>query len=187
MNRQITKCMFALILLTGLLSTTLVSTVEAQEPAEVPAEMAVLKHEVGKWDAAIKFWLPGGGDEPTESEGVETCTMVGEHWLVSHFSYEAFGQKFGGHGVFGFDSEKGHYVGTWYSSDSPNAIPMIGKYDEESKTITYEMDGLDGMGNPMKGKVMTTYVDDDQKNFEMHIDMGEGTLHKMMEVKYTRK
>ena len=49
------------------------------------------------------------------------------------------------------------------------------------------MSGKDEKGNPLKGKVMTTYVDDKQKNFEMHIDFGGGMLHKMMEVKYTRK
>ena len=168
------------------LSATLPATLSAQETAAVPEEMAILKHEVGQWDAEIKFWMPGT-DGVTESTGVETCSMIGEHWLNSQFDYEAFGQKFGGHGVFGFDSEKKHYVGTWYSSDSPHPIPMTGTWDADSKTITYEMSGKDGMGNPLKGKVMTTYVDDNQKNFEMHIDVGGGTLHKMMEVKYTRK
>ena len=79
-------------------------------------------------------------------------------------------------------------MGTWYSSDSPHPIPLInGKWDEASKTLTYEMDGLDGMGNPLKGKIMNTYTDESNKKFEMHMDFGDGTLQKMMEITYTKK
>ena len=188
MKRRVITCLLSSFLLCGILSNANAQDSTEQMQSAPPApELAILKHEEGKWDAAIKFWLPGGPTEPMESTGSEINTMVGEYWLSTQLDYEVMGQKYGGHGVFGFDSEKKRYVGTWYSSDSPNPIQMTGKWDEESKTVTYEMDGIDGMGNPLKGKIMNTYIDASSKKFEMHMDMGDGNMHKMMEIMYSKK
>jgi hypothetical protein len=174
------------ILFTGLNVAVAQEQAEFATPAASP-EHAVLKHDIGQWDAAIKMWIPGAGDEAMESGGTETNFMVGDFWIVNQFEYEAMGQKFSGHGVYGYDAEAKKYVGTWYSSDSPVAIPMQGDWDATTKTMTMTMDGVDGMGNPIKGKTVSTYPDARHKTFEMHLDMGDGTLHKMMEVKYTKK
>ncbi len=176
-------CLTCMVLLPGLLS--------AQENTlatpEASAGHAILKKDIGIWDAEIKIWLPGQGDQPMLSKGTETNKMVGDFWIVNQFDYEMMGQTFGGHGVFGFDPASGKYSGTWYSSDSPTAIPMEGQWDESTKTMTMSMDGTDSFGNPIKGKTVSTYVDDNHKTFEMHLDLGDGEMHKMMEVRYTRK
>lgn len=152
--------------------------------AQPSEEHGVLQHEVGMWDADITMTFPG--QEPIQSKGSETCRMVGKFWVVSDLEYEFMGQEMGGHGAFGFDASTGKYVGSWMGSDNPNVLHMVGEFDKESKTMSYELSGNDQGGNPMKGKVVTIYVDDNHKNFELHFDMGDGMV-KVMEIKYTKK
>lgn len=153
--------------------------------AQPSPEHEVLNHEVGTWDAEVTMHLPGQ-DQPIESQGTETNKMVGKFWVVSDFKYEFMGQPMGGHGTFGFDPSSGKYVGSWMGSDNPYVIHMVGEYDEKTRKMTYQMEGKDQTGGPMKGKIVNTYVDDDHKTFEMFFDIG-GEMTKLMEVKYTKK
>ena len=148
-------------------------------------EHQVLKMDAGQWDAEITMNLPGM-DQPLKSSGSESSRMVGEYWVVSDLTYDFNGQQMGGHGTFGFDPESRRYVGFWHGSDVPYVMHMDGQYDEASKTMTYQFEGKDPTGAPVRGKTVTRYIDDDHKTFELHFEMGEQTV-KMMEIAYTRK
>ena len=86
--------------------------------------------------------------------------MIGDFWIVSDFSGDFEGMAFTGHGQFGYDAGKKKYVGTWIDSFSPNVTKMVGTYDADKKTMTYETSGVGMDGNPSKGKNVVVYGED---------------------------
>lgn len=151
---------------------------------EPSPEHALLKNDVGVWDAALTFYTPG--QEPVKTKGVETGKMIGDFWVFSHIEYEFMGMNFSGLGSYGFDPDSKKYVGSWLGSDGPHASHMVGDYDAETKTFTYEMTYKDPSGNPGKGKIILKNPDANHRHFELHMDMGQG-LTKFLEIDYTKK
>lgn len=145
---------------------------------------AVLKKEHGKWDAAIKMWIGEGA--PQEFKGEEENKPVGELWTASTFKGDFFGQKFVGHGTFGYDPEQKKYVGVWVDSSKPYPDHMVGDYDAESKTLTMLTKGKDPTGAETAGKNVTVLKDANTRIFTMYMKDGE-KYRKSMEITYTRK
>lgn len=150
-------------------------------------EHKVLEMETGTWDGNIKMWMPGAGEEPVRSTGTEVCHTVGPFWVVTDLDYEAFGRKLGGHGTFGYDPGNGKYRGFWMGVDSPYPLMMTGEFDENTNTMTWAFTGKDPTGNPLSGKVITTFKGDNKKHFQLFMDIGQDKLFKIMEIDYTRK
>lgn len=175
----------ALLLLFALVASV---PVLAQEPAQPTEQHQVLKADVGSWNADIKMWMAGPDAEPMSSKGVETNHMMGGLWLLSKFEGEFAGQKFTGHGQFGYDPVKKKYIGTWIDSMNPHMSTMEGTYDAKSKTMTMLSEGIDGnSGQMMKGKNVGKQIDKDTRLFTMYMFTPGGDEVKIMEIKYTRK
>ena len=156
----------------------------AQDPAATSV-MDVLKKDVGTWDAKIKMWM--GPGEPTESIGTETNKMIGDFWIVSDFSGDMMGAPFTGHGVSGYDEKTKKITGTWVDSMSPFPMKMTGSYDAASKTCSYDTDGMDPTGNPMKGKMTVVHKADGTHVMTMFGPSPEdGKMMKQMEIHYTK-
>ena len=156
----------------------------AQFPSAT-AEHAVLKKEVGSWDATVKMWVAGPDKDPVTSTASETNKMMGEMWLVSDFTSTIRGQSFSGHGIFGYDPEKKKYTGTWVDSMMPSMAIMAGD-DKEKETMTYLMDGKGPDGKPQKTKLVTVFKDKDTRVMMMFAE-AEREFVKSMEMIYTRK
>ncbi len=98
-------------------------------------ELDVLKLEEGVWDAAIEFPAASPGAAPTTAHGVQTNTFVtGNGWIKNDFSVDA---KYGGHGTWGYDAEKGKYVGIWVDSNQDYIRVDEGTFDEATQTMTW--------------------------------------------------
>lgn len=185
-------------LCTLLIVSLFASLASAQDGKAAPDEMqmqmpkptkahAVLKKEVGNWEADVQVWMSPTG-EPTKTKGKETVKMMGDFWTISHFEFEFMGQPAFGHGVFGYDPNTKKYIGTWHDSMSPWPSRMTGTYDESKKTMTYMMNGKDIAGKDQKSKIIISYPDDKTKTFEMHSPIpGSDKLMKTVQMNYTKK
>jgi hypothetical protein len=184
-------CLAAVCLVTVLQSMVMLVGVASAQEAMSPAatqEHAVLKNDVGTWDATMKIYsVPG--EEPAVSEATETNELLpGGIWLLSNFEGEIMGMPFSGHGVTGYDPVEKKYVGTWVDSMSPNMMRMEAEYDPATKTMTGYGEGRDpASGEMIKNKQISRTIDDDTRTFEMLMPDGEGGYQKMMEVEYTRR
>ena len=165
----------------------------AQGPEAAP-EHAILKKDVGTWDATIKFWMGPDGKadpsaQPMESKGTETGRLVGEFWLVSDFKGEFAGMPFEGHGTTGFNPQTKKFQGSWVDSMNPFAMHMESTYDERTKTMTSLGKGVGPDGKETKSKSTVVYDGDNKRTFTMY-DLKAGTDNewlRSMEIVYTRQ
>ena len=160
----------------------------AQGP-QVPAEMKVLEHEVGKWTAEMKIWAEGPNADPMVVKATEVNELkLGGFWIVSQFEADMFGSKYSGMGQFGYDPKKKKYIGTWTESMSPYLSVMEGDYDAATKSFTYETMMMDSQTNqPVATKIVTKMIDKDHRVMTMYAAPSPGADPvKTMEVNYTR-
>ncbi|MGI9517778.1 MAG: DUF1579 domain-containing protein [Pirellulaceae bacterium] len=162
--------------------------VTAQFPT-ASEEHKILKQEEGDWDASITMYMGPAGpyDPPQTSPGKESNRMIGDFWIVSDFSGDFEGMPFTGLGQFGFDPAQQKYVGTWIDSFSPNATKMVGTYDAETRTMSYDTIGVGMDGNPSKGKNVVVYESEDKRTMTMYAAApGTDDMIKVMDIVYTR-
>ena len=148
-------------------------------------EHALLKKDVGTWDATVEMMAPG--EAPSTSKGVETNRMIGDLWLVSDFKSSFMGQPFEGHGTAGWDPAKKKYVGTWIDTMSTSVGTSEATYDAATKTVTGTMNGVDPAGKPSTMKTTTAYPDDNTRVFTMYMSGADGKEVPTMRITYKRR
>ncbi len=171
------------------LTLALSATGLAQFPEPAP-EHKIVMQDVGEWDAVVKLWMNEQGTadesvEPMVSKGTEVNRKLGEFWCISTFKGEFAGMPFEGHSVSGFDPIKKKFVGSWTDTFSPNAMHMIGTYDEKTKTLTSQTKGIGMDGKEVIGKSTLVYKDAKTRLFTTY-EMVDGKPVKSMEITYTR-
>ena len=113
--------------------------------------------------------------------------LAGGLWMLSSFEGEFGGAKFEGRGQFGFDANKGKYVGTWIDSMSPNMSLLEGSYDAKTKTMTYTGEGVGPDGkSKYTQKMVTTTKDDGSRVFTLYMKMDKDEV-KFMEITYQKR
>lgn len=160
----------------------------AQFPSPSP-EHAVLKKEVGTWDATISIYTaPDGSILPTPmtEKGVETNKLVGSFWLVSSFKGNFAGMPFEGHGTQGFDPVKKKFVGQWIDSLSVTPMTMEGTYDDEKKTLSMKSEIMSPDGELVKGRSVAIHKDENTRSVVM-FNIIDGKETKTMAIEYVRK
>lgn len=160
---------------------------DAQDDFQMPTpapEMDYLKKDLGSWDCTVKFWTEPNA-EPLIDKATETNRMMGGFWMLSNFEGKVGGMDFKGHGTYGFDAEKKHYVGTWMDSLTPFAMQMTGKVDKATETITYTGEGP-GMDGKLHTHTLATCYKDGKRVMTMHVET-DGKKNKLMEITYTKK
>jgi hypothetical protein len=181
-------------------AATLVGSAAAQEkkesaPAqgqEMPSpkpgpEHAILKKDVGVWDATVETMMERGG-KPSVSKGVETNTLLGGGlWLIEDFQAEFLGAPFQGHGITGYDPSKKKYVGTWVDSMSTGLSTSEGTYDPKTQTMTARFEGPGPDGTPMKMRTTTEWKDANTRVFTMYSPAGRGEEFVVMRISYKRR
>jgi hypothetical protein len=172
--------------------STICQPARAQEQQQPPVPQAteahkLLQKDVGTWDAEITLF-PGEGAEPAKSKGTETCKMLkGDMWLMSHFEGEMAGMEFAGAGMFGYDPTEKKYVGIWADSMSPHMMTIKGEYDAATNTMTSTGEGKEPSGGTFVAKLISRYLEDGTRTFEMHMRGPNGEFTKMMAIKYKRR
>ncbi len=168
---------------------SLASAAAAQAPP-VPQpgpEHAVLKSDVGTWDATVEMIVPPGAQAPPPSKGVETNTLLGGLWLVTDFKGDMMGSPFGGHGIAGWDPTKKKYVSVWTDTMSPGLLTGESTYDASKKTMTGWMEGPDMSGKVTKMTSVVEYKDPDTRVFTMSGAGPDGKSAPMMRITYKRR
>jgi hypothetical protein len=95
--------------------------------------------------------------------------------------------KFAGAGTFGYDPIEKKYVGTWADSMSPHLMIIKGDYNPATKTLTSTGEGKEPSGQTYQSKLISRYLDDGTRTFEMQMRGPDGNFTKMMEIKYKRR
>jgi Protein of unknown function (DUF1579) len=165
----------------------------AQGPEASP-EHAILKKDVGTWDATMKFWMGPDGKadpsaQPMESKGTENGRLVGEFWLINDFNGDFGGMPFEGHGTTGYNPQAKKFQGSWVDSMTPFAMHMEGTYDEKTKTMTSMGKGVGPDGKETKSKSTVVYDGDNKRTMTMY-ELKAGTENewvRSMEIVYTRQ
>lgn len=154
--------------------------VAAQPPEVKPGpEHKRLGAMVGNWNATVK------------TQGQESHAQSVNRWgpghlfVLQNFTGEFGGQKFEGHGITGYDTNKKKYMGVWVDSMSPGLMTTEGTFDEASKTYTEHGEGIGPDGKPFKMKMTTEHPDKDSMVFKMY-DVKDGNESLQMTIEYKR-
>jgi hypothetical protein len=156
-------------------------------PAQPGPEHAILKKDVGTWDATVEMSGPPGTPAMV-SKGTETVSVtLGGLWQVSEFKADLGGMAFEGRGTVGYDPAKKKYVGTWIDSMTAGLSLMEATYDPAKKAMTGWMEGPDPAGKVMKMKEVTEWKDDDTRVFTMFTATPDGKETPTMKITYKRR
>lgn len=158
----------------------------AQEMPKPGPEQAILKQDVGVWDATVESWM-APGQPPAVSKGVDTVSMIGEFWSVDDFKSEFMGQPFHGTGTTGYDPFKKKYVGTWVDSMAPSLNVGEFTYDAKTKTMSGVSEGPGMDGKPMKMRQTTEWKDADNKVYSIYSAGPDGKEMLFMRITYKRR
>jgi hypothetical protein len=164
------------------------AAVSAQAPPMVTAgpEHAVLKEDVGIWDASIEMMMPGAPAMPP-SKGVETSVMgCNGLCLITDFKGELMGAPFQGHGVSTWDPAKKKYVGSWSDSMAPGLALTESTWDAAKKTMSGSMLAPDGSGGSAAMRSAVEYSEG-KRVFSMFTTGPDGKEMPTMRITYTRR
>ena len=155
-----------------------------QAPRPGP-EHAVFAKDVGTWDVEVEI-RPGPGAAPIASTGVTTSRLAcGGMWLLSDFVNETTG--FEGHGVFGYDPAKKHYVGTWVDPMRTFLSVGEGSWDEATETMTFTNESRRPDGQVLRWRETTTTRDADTLVWRQYFPLPGGGEFEMMTATYRRR
>jgi hypothetical protein len=151
-------------------------------------EHAVLKMDVGTWDASVEM-VPGPGAPPMTSKGVEVNTIgCGGMCLITDFKGELMpGVPFQGHGVATWDSVKKKYAGSWTDSMSTGLAITEGTYDPASKKVTGSMEGPSMTGEVVKSRTVVEYKGTNSRVMTAFAPGPDGKEMQLVRITYTRR
>jgi hypothetical protein len=163
----------------------------AQDAPPMPKpgpEHAVLKMDVGTWDAAVEI-NAGPGAEPMKSKGVEVNTLgCGGLCLITDFKGEMLpGMPFHGHGTTAWDVTKKKYRTSW--TDSMSQGLSIGEvtWDPKAKKMAGTMEGPDQSGQVMKLRTVAEYSGENSRVMTGYAAGPDGKEMQIMRITYTRR
>jgi hypothetical protein len=150
-------------------------------------EHAVLKMDVGTWDAVVEF-MPAPGASPLTSKGVEVNTIgCGGLCLITDFKGQAMGAPFHGHGVMTWDVVKKKYIGSWTDSMSTGLATSEGTYDAATKKWTGTMEGPDMTGAVAKSRTVSEWRDSNTRVMTAFAAGPDGKEMQVMRITSTRR
>jgi len=154
------------------------------EPPKPGKHHEHLKAFAGSWDYEAIFSTGAGSSRST---GTSTETMSPDGlWLV--MDTRASGDVvFWGHGIVGFDSSKGKYVGVWVDSMGDYMALSEGECSDDGKTQTVWTEVKGAAGKPVKMKQVSHLVDADNKTHVMSITGPDGKDMEVAKITFTRK
>ena len=182
-TQRILKCLAVVVV--GL---ALPLSVSAQPPQSPVTEFQnILRKDVGAWNAEVKLWMNGPDGEPMVSKAVEKNRSIGEIWIITEFKGDVGGQKFEGHGQYGYNSRTKKYTGTWIDSMNNEIAIMEGTWNADKKELTMFRPFTEPDGSKVQTKSITSYTDAYNKTWAMYKNNPDGTWLKFMEITYKRR
>ncbi len=148
---------------------------------------SILADHTGEWKTTTTYWLDPAAP-PQKYEGTAKNEMImGGRYLKSYFTGDMMGMPFEGMSLEGYDNAKKEYTSIWIDNFGTGTSISTGKYNEETKSITYTgtvYDPLSGKDVMIKEIIKT--IDKDHHIMEMY-SVVDGKEIKSMEVAFERK
>lgn len=162
---------------------------EAMMKAATPGEPhQKLDALAGTWETTIKAWM-APGTEPMTSRGTSTSSWIlGGRYLEQTYKGDFGGMPFEGRGIMGYDNVKKQYFATWLDNMSTGVMTATGSLADDGKVWTFKssmVDPMSGKESPIEEKI--TIVDADHHVMDMWGVAPDGSMFKMMEIRYARK
>jgi uncharacterized protein DUF1579 len=175
-------------LIAGLCLVPAIAAAAQMPPMPTPGpEHAVLKEDVGTWDAAVELMGPDGN--AIASKGIETNTLACNGMcLVTEFKGELMpGMAFAGAGITAYDSKVKKYVGTWSDSMTPGLASSESTWDAGAKKMTGTMKSTDPMGQPSTSRSVVEYPAAGKRVMTLYTPGPDGKEALTMRITYTKR
>lgn len=169
-------------------AVTALRSQEAFQPPKPGKEHDILKEMQGTWDAVVKMSMDPN-TPPVESKSVETATLGGNGlWLISDVKGDFMGMPFHGHGMFGYDTAKKKYVGSWVDSMGTYILQSEGTYDVEKKTFNWTSEVPDPASGKMeKMRELHAIKGKDHRSSSIFVIGPDGKEKPMMTIEFRRR
>jgi len=132
----------------------------------------------------VQIFAGPPGARPLSFQGFETYkVMNGGLWTMAeiHGDHQIVG-------VYGYDTNRNKYVGTWVESTNPFRVLMEGDYDEPSRTLTMIANGVDPVTKmPVREKQVITHKDDDTRMLSLYRLEEDGRETRILEATAKRR
>ena len=148
---------------------------------------SVLTDHAGEWNTTTTYWIDPAAP-PQKYEGTAKSEMImGGRYLKSYFTGDMMGMPFEGMSLEGYDNAKKEYTSVWIDNFGTGTSISTGKYNEETKSITYTGTVYDPLSRKdvMIKEIIKT-IDKDHHLMEMY-SVVDGKEIKSMEVAFERK
>ena len=147
-----------------------------------------LESMVGEWTFEAKFYMAPGAP-PMEMKGESTSKWILDgRFLQDEVHGDAFGEKFTGIGMTGYDNHAKKYVGTWVDSMTTSIAHMTGEFDAAGKVFTWHHEDYDPVfGQKIKMRDVIKIESADKHVMEFYKTMPDGKEMKTGEIISTRK
>lgn len=147
-------------------------------------EHHVFQKDVGVWDAEIEV-RPTPGAPPQRSQGESRNALTcGGRWLTAEFHNSS---GFEGRGLYGWDSTRRCYVGTWVDSMRGFLAVAEGSWDAATRTMTFWTEVQRPDGSQVRWREETRTLDADTQVFRSFMPGPDGTEFELMTVTYRRR
>ena len=98
------------------------------------------------------------------------------------------GMDFEGISTLAYNNASGEYTSTWVDNMGTGMMIASGKYDEASKSTTFNGEMVDPMTKKIKEfRQVVTIIDNDTQKMESFENAPDGTEFKSMEIMMKRK
>lgn len=161
---------------------------EDWQPPKPGKQHEFLKQLEGTWVAESEFMNPKPGDPPMKGKSTDTCKLaVNGLFLIMDVEGTMMGKPFLAHGIFGYDTHKSKFTGSWVDSMSTAIWTSEGSLDDSGKVLTCVMEGPDPMtGHPHKMKYVIEITGKDSRKMTFHMEH-EGKEMQVGTIDYKRK
>lgn len=152
-------------------------------PGDVHQKMAKM---AGEWKTVNKMWTDPNM-EPNVTEGTAVCEMLlGGRYLKTSYTGNFMGMPFEGFSIEAYDKAMDQFYSVWVDNFGTGMMMMKGKYDPETKTLTYTGTSVDPMQKKeMNVKEVFKIIDDNNFISEMYVIQGDQEI-KTMEIDHSR-
>jgi hypothetical protein len=181
-----TRTTTRLLLYLGLSLAPALAAAQAPPMPTPGPEHAMLKEDVGTWDASVEMVMPGAPAMPP-SKGVEvnaiSCNGL---CLVTDFKGDVMGAPFQGHGITTWDPARKVYIGSWSDSMAAGLATTEGTWDAAKKILNSTMTAPDGNGGTVKMRSTVEYSAG-KRVFSLYAPGPDGKEMPTMRITYTRQ
>jgi hypothetical protein len=158
------------------------SSSDEEKAKRIAAATRVFDKDLGTWDAESEIH-PAPGAAPMRQRGVFESRLVAGRWLVTDYRSDS---GYEGHGVYGWDDLKGHYVGTWVDSMGGPMAHSLGTWDATTRTMTYVTEVGDPP-NERRYREITRTLRDGAQEYQNLVRAADGTEFLLIRIVTTRR